>query len=298
MPDKYRSRAIAKIHENAQDFDGFLVHSRYYRDFMAGYLNLPSELFHHIPLGIDLEGHDGQVKREPNGPFTIGYFARICPEKGLHHLLEAFRILHAKHPQTRLLAGGYLGSRDAKYFKNLKRAARDLGEAFEYVGSPGSHVEKVRLIQAFDVMSVPTDYHEPKGISILEALANGVPVVQPAHGAFPELIEATGGGKLVPPGNPAALAEALETLILDSAHRRELATTGQNNVRQFFTLSALAEQTVGIFEQIHAPNPTPKTPNPPPANAAANPALSFLFTRHPLSQEFAFYREAVRSHVQ
>jgi glycosyltransferase involved in cell wall biosynthesis len=251
LPEKYRAQAIARIHQRAQEFDGFLVHSKYYRDFMAGYLNLPVERFHHSPLGIDLAGHDGQVKSAAGDPFTVGYFARICPEKGLHHLVEAFRILHHRQPNTRLLAGGYLGARDAKYFKQIKLAARDLGEAFQYAGSPDSHAEKVRLIQSFDVMSVPTEYHEPKGISILESLANGVPVVQPAHGAFPELIEATGGGKLVPPNNPSALAEALETMMTDSQHRHQLAATGQANVRQYFTLTALAEQTARIFEQLH-----------------------------------------------
>ena len=160
------------------------------------------------------------------------------------------------------MAGGYLGSRDHKYFRDLKRAARDLGEAFHYAGSPASHIEKVALIQSFDVMSVPTEYHEPKGISILEALANGVPVVQPHHGAFPELIEATGGGKLVPPQNPAALADALELLMIDSAHRRELATLGQAKVRELFTLAALAEETARIFGKIHQPAQDPAKPQP------------------------------------
>ncbi len=263
LPQKYREQALAKIHDRAQAFDGFLVHSRYYRNFMAEYLNLPADRFHQIPLGIDLSGHDGQVKTEPGNPFTIGYFARICPEKGLHQLVKAFRLLHKKQPQTRLVAGGYLGTRDHKYFRDLKRSARDLAEAFQYAGSPASHSEKVALIQSFDVMSVPTEYQEPKGISILEALANGVPVVQPHHGAFPELIEATGGGKLVPPQDPVALAEALEWLMQESSHRRELATTGQAKVRELFTLAALAKETARIFGEIHQPGE--KSPRPQPS---------------------------------
>ena len=266
LPDKYRAPAIEKIHERAEDFDGFLVHSRYYRDFMAAYLNLPAERFHQIPLGIDLAGHDGQVKNASGEPFTVGYFARVCPEKGLHNLVAAFRLLHKRHPNTRLVAGGYLGSRDAKYFKSLRRAARDLGDAFQYAGSPESHAEKVKLIRSFDVMSVPTDYHEPKGISILEALANGVPVVQPDHGAFPELIEATGGGLLVPPQNPQALADALESLLLDSTLRRELALTGQARVREQFTLASLAKETALIFEREHAKMAPIEKPEPSPCS--------------------------------
>lgn len=263
LPAKFRSQAIHKIHERAGDFDGFLVHSRYYHGFMAEYLQIPSERFHQIPLGIDLSGHDGRVKDQPGDPFTVGYFARVCPEKGLHRLVDAFRILHDRHPNTRLVAGGYLGKRDKKYFKQLKRTARELGEAFHYAGSPNSHAEKVALIQSFDVLSVPTEYHEPKGLSVLEALANGVPVVQPQHGAFPELIEATGGGKLVPPNDPAALADALEQLMLDAELRRELATVGQTNVRKLFTLEALAAETARIFERHHRQNlnPVPRAPS-------------------------------------
>ena len=78
-------------------------------------------------------------------------------------------------------------------------AAGLLGD-FEYVESP-DHANKVRFLQVVDVLSVPTMYREPKGLYVLEALANGVPVVQPAHGSFPELIEATGGGLLVPPND-------------------------------------------------------------------------------------------------
>ncbi|MCA9067535.1 MAG: glycosyltransferase family 4 protein, partial [Planctomycetaceae bacterium] len=263
LPDKYRSEAIKKIHNRAGEFDGFLVHSLYYRDFMADYLNLPLERFHQIPLGIDLSGHDGEVKPEPGDPFTVGYFARVCPEKGLHHLVNAFRIFHARHPNTRLVAGGYLGKRDRKYFRQLKQSARDLGEAFQYLGSPKSHAEKVNLIKSFDLLSVPTEYHEPKGLPMLEALANGVPVVQPHHGAFPELIEATGGGKLVPPNDAEALADALELLMQDAALRQQLATTGQANVRELFTLDALAAATARIFERHHQQSSTDAPPQVP-----------------------------------
>src|SRR4029079_10839328 len=97
--------------------------------------------------------------------------------------------------------------------RELSKGAADLGSAFRYVGSPPGHVEKVAFLQSLDVLSVPTEYREPKGLYVLEALANGVPVVQPRHGAFPELIEATGGGLLVDPLDPEALARALEELL-------------------------------------------------------------------------------------
>jgi glycosyltransferase involved in cell wall biosynthesis len=249
LPEKYRARAIAAIHERCRDFDGFLTHSRYYRDYMSRLLTLPADRFHHVPLGIDVNAHDGRPAARNNERFTVGYFARVCPEKGLHRLVDAFRILHERHPNTRLVAGGYLGKRDRRYFKGVLKSAGPLGEAFDYVGSPEMHAAKSALLRSFDVLSVPTEYHEPKGLPVLEALANGTPVVQPRHGAFPELIEATGGGLLVEPNDPQELADALESLMLDPDRRIELARAGHANVRRHFTESALAAASAAVFEQ-------------------------------------------------
>jgi len=247
LPADSKEEAIAKISENANAFSGFLTHSQYYADFMAKYLSLPAERFQRVPLSIDLAGHNGMPgKRAPT--FTVGYFARICPEKGLHELLKAFRLLHERHPQARLVAGGYLGKRDRAYLRRLERENRSLGDAFRYAGSPATHEEKVSLIRTFDVLSVPTTYHEPKGLYVLEALANGVPVVQPSHGAFPELIQATGGGLLFEPGDADAHARALERLLLDPEEHSKFAQAGYAAVRAQFADRSLIEATRRILQ--------------------------------------------------
>ncbi|MGQ0634242.1 MAG: glycosyltransferase family 4 protein [Planctomycetaceae bacterium] len=247
LPAPYRGQALELISQQARQFDGCLVHSVYYRSFMSEYLKLPAGRFHVVPLGIDLAGHDGQPKPRAGDPFVVGFFARICPEKGLHRLLEAFRILHARQPATRLVAGGYLGARDRKYFRQLAASAGDLGDAFHYAGSPHTLEEKVALLKSFDVLSVPTEYREPKGLYVLESLANGVPVVQPAHGAFPEMLQATGGGLLVPPGDAGALARALEKLVLAPQECFTLAQRGHAGIRLNFGAEAMAEATARVF---------------------------------------------------
>ncbi len=247
LPEKFRTAAIAKIHERCRDFDGFLTHSHYYRDYMANLLDLPIDRFHRVPLGIDVSDHDGLPTDRENEHFTVGYFARICPEKGFHNLVNAFQILHERQPQTRMVAAGYLGKRDRKYMKDLLSFAANRNLPIHYAGSPDSVTEKVALLKSFDVLSVPTDYHEPKGLPVLEALANGTPVVQPRHGAFPELIETTGGGLLVDPANSEELADQLERLMLDKDQRLAFAKTGHANVRKHYTETALAEESVKIF---------------------------------------------------
>lgn len=250
LPPEFRTRAIAKVSERAADFDGILVHSNYYRDHMARLLGLPHEKFRSIPLGISFEGHSGTPhEREPGG-LTIGYFARVCPEKGLHVLVEAVKQLKQRRPDAdlKLIAGGFLGPRDADYFEQVKRDARSLGRAFHWAGSPQDHATKVDLLCSFDVLCVPTVYREPKGLYALEAMANGVPVVLPAHGAFPEMLTATGGGLLFDPDKPAELVSLLERLLDEPETRLALARAGHGGVRRVFNLTAMTDETVRMFD--------------------------------------------------
>ena len=101
-------------------------------------------------------------------------------------------------------------------------------------------------------MSVPTVYHESKGLSILEAWANAVPMVLPAHGTFPELIEDTGGGLLHEPENPRALAAALRELILDLARADVLGRQAQLAIRERYTDELMARRTLQLYESLTA----------------------------------------------
>src|SRR5205823_13159658 len=181
---------------------------------------------------------------------TIGYFARICPEKGLHVLTEAFRRLHQTSgtPPCRLRVAGWLGENNRPYFEGIQRQIREWGLADHFVHEEApDHASKVRFLQSLDVLSVPTTYREPKGLYVLEALANGVPVVQPAHGSFPELIEATGGGLLVAPDDPDDLARGLHRLLADAALRLEMGRKGREAVHARFAAEHEARRTADHF---------------------------------------------------
>ena len=118
----------------------------------------------------------------------------------------------------------------------------------EHVETP-DHAAKVRFYQSIDVLSVPTTYHEPKGLYVLEAMACGVPVVQPRHGSFPELLEATGGGLLVNPGDPADLARALGRLLDNPGERATLAHRGRQAVHARFHAARMADETVRLYRK-------------------------------------------------
>ncbi len=247
LPEPYRTQAIELMHAHSSGFDGLIVHSRFYRDFMSELLSIPAERFSQLPLGIDFTGHDGAPARPASQPFTIGFFARICPEKGLQNSLAAFRLFHGEHPASRFIAGGYLGVRDRAFFREQMRSIGDLGDAVRYLGSPDSLAGKAEFYQSCDLFSVPTTYREPKGLPVLESLANGTPVVQPNHGAFPEMLGRTGGGVLVPPTDPAALAAAWGELFRDGARREELSRAGHAGVREHYSISRMVAASEALF---------------------------------------------------
>lgn len=248
----YRGRVLAMLRERARDVDAFVSNSHFYADAMAELLGLDRARFHVVPLGISLDGHgDAQAAPRPEGkPFTVGYLARVCADKGFHVLVEAFRRLAGDlgPGRVRLAAAGYLAERDRRYLQEQEErlAGWGLADSFEYLGEV-DRAGKIRFLQSLDVLSVPTTYREPKGLFVLEALANGVPVVLPRHGAFPELVEATGGGVLVEPNAPDALAEGLKALLLDPARRRELGRRGREAVHRRFGDRQAAQGLLAVY---------------------------------------------------
>ncbi len=145
--------------------------------------------------------------------------------------------------------GGFLGKENEDYFHEITKDLTALNDSYQHWGSPDSLAEKTAFYQSLSVLSVPTDYHEPKGLFVLEAMANGVPVVQPAHGAFPELIEQTEGGMLVPPGDPEALVAAWEKLYQDQDYYQKLARQGYERVRQFYSAELMARESLQFFQK-------------------------------------------------
>ena len=249
LHEPWKSQALDLIRRSIDDVDVFLAVSDYYVDFMTGYLGIPRDRIRTVPIGINLDGHAVQpIRRSP--PFTVGFFARIAPEKGLHVLAEAYRRLRARPgvPATRLLAGGYLLDEHRDYLATIEKQMQSWGLAdhFRYAGAP-DRAGKISLLQQMDVMSMPATYAEPKGHTLLEAMANGVPLVQPRRGAFPEIVTRTGGGLLVEPDDPDALADAILALLLDRDRAAALSRAGADGVARHYSV----EKTTDIAEAVY-----------------------------------------------
>lgn len=253
LPEPYKTQAIHEIRRLVTDIDGFIVFSQFYADFISDYFQIPEKRIHIVPLGIKLEDFKTCIKRLPeNRQPSVGYFARICPEKGFHVLLDAFLFLRKMKgtEDVHLKVAGWLGQRDRPFFqRQLQKLQREGAvEAFEHVGVL-DRKEKIKFFQSIDVFSVPTTYQEPKAIFVLEALASGVPVVEPAHGTFPELVTTTGGGCLVQPGDTKELAHTLHRLLTDWQTRTQLGELGRQKVMQMFTAETMAKRTLDVYEQ-------------------------------------------------
>jgi glycosyltransferase involved in cell wall biosynthesis len=252
LTEPHYSQARAALRQRAGDADAFVSLNHYYADYMAEYLHAPREQIRVIPHGVDLEGHGSRGPRA-DGRAVVGYLARICPDKGLHHLVAAMELLMAEDglPPVRLRVAGYLSPADRPYLDGIVARASSWPNRFEleHVGEV-SRAGKIEFLQSLDVMSVPTVYRESKGLSILEALANAVPVVQPAHGTFPEIIEDTGGGLLFEPDNPASLAQQIKRLVVDPELAQQLGRAGQQAVKERYHAGVMAERTRDLYHEL------------------------------------------------
>jgi glycosyltransferase involved in cell wall biosynthesis len=258
LVEPYRHQAIQLIREEASQVDRFIAVSDFYRPVMSRLLEVPLDRISVVPLGINLKGYSAAEHRssdERTRPFTVGYFARVAPEKGLEVLARAYELFRRRTAPApaRLEAAGYLSHAHREYLDGVRRALDEagVGAEFAYRGEV-DRTGKLAYLRTLDVLSVPATYDEPKGVFLLEAMASGVPVVQPERGAFTEIVQRTGGGLLVPPDDPSALADALVRLWKDRALGRKLGEAGADGVRAHYSISAAVDHLLDVYQDVLA----------------------------------------------
>lgn len=256
MSAEDRLRSLELIREHAHQVDRFLAVSHYYRAFAAEYFGIPLEKISVAPLGVSVNDLVPRGRtRLPSDPFVVGYLARVAPEKGLHLLAEAYRLLRHDRglPPSRLEVAGYLAPEHAGYLRDVERQLRAWGlhEEFHYRGTV-DRAGKIAFLHEIDVLSVPGTYVEPKGMYLLEAMACGVPVVAPNHGAMVEMIDRTGGGLLARPGDAASCADGILAVQQHPGQAREMGFRGAAGVRDHYTVPKMAGTVADIFVDVLA----------------------------------------------
>jgi glycosyltransferase involved in cell wall biosynthesis len=237
--------------EKTKDVDLFIPVSQYFASFIKDRLCIPDEKMEILHLGVDPEDYtfsDASAKAR-----NIGYLSRLCKENGLEVLIDAFILLKKMNgfdDVRLLLTGGYTAD-DNSFIKKQKKKIHTAGlnDSVEIIHDFEGEARK-DFLSRVQLLSVPVLKGEAFGIYLLEAMASGIPVVQPALGAFPEIIEKSGGGVVYPSNTPEELAIALSTLLADQQKISEMSFKARKSTEDVFNIHNLAQKLTTLYQSL------------------------------------------------
>jgi glycosyltransferase involved in cell wall biosynthesis len=251
LPEPWRGNVWRLLTDRAKDVALFMPVSRYHADRMAESMRLDHERMRVVYNGIEAEHYP--VQTAPPDPPVIGYFARLCENKGLHTLVDAVLLMHERGQlgDARLHFAGAASPKDMRYVDTQHRRLADAGLAERVcIETNVSLQDKTHLLRGMSVLSVPATYGESFGLYVLEANACGVPVVEPNHAGLAEVVALTGGGILYESSDPASLADALGQLLGDASKRASLGRAGRQVVLDRFTSEHMARHVAAALESV------------------------------------------------
>jgi glycosyltransferase involved in cell wall biosynthesis len=249
MVEPYRSKAWELIALEAKYIDRFVTPSRYYRDFFLSKTGLDGSNVDIVPLGFDPEEHKSE--RSETRPPAVGYFCRVNVQNGFDKIVDAFIILKTRNTIPGLtlnVCGGYTGDDKPFVAEQIKKIKEHGFQKSVRIYPEFQGNKKAEFFSDVDVISVPVRKYDGYGLYLLEANSAGIPVVQPATGAFPEIIAMTGGGITYQPDTVEALAESLAEILNDKNMREALGKAGQAGVRSELSLGKMSEGLKRLYE--------------------------------------------------
>lgn len=253
LPPPWREACWSEMATRVRESDVLVAPSGFYADYMRERLG-PARLdIEVIPNGIELEGYEPLLDKP--APPVIGFFARMIRDKGIEVMVDAFvhlrRVLG--HADARLHLAGTVAAGDQPVVDALKRKLAQAGLDGEVEWSPNvSRGEKARILRSLTLFSVPTIYQEAFGLYVVEAMACGVPVVQPDAASFREIIGGSGGGLLVPPGDAVALARAWHDLLGDGEARREMGARARRAAEESHAVEVMRDRFLVLAGRLAA----------------------------------------------
>ena len=222
---------------------------------MAELLEVRREKFELTPLGVNVSEFKPalEARRVRESSQVIGFFARLSPEKGLHHLIDAFIALAGQVPEAQLKIGGWLAPKDRKFYEEQVEKIRkaELADRCEHIEAPSGEA-KVEFFKKIDVFCVPAQFVEPKGLYLLEAMACGLPVVAPDQGALSEMVNSSHGGLLFEHGNMRSLTERLLKLLNDRELCQSIGESGRSWAETEADQEVMARATAEVFQRFLA----------------------------------------------
>ncbi len=251
MEPMAREKLWGLLARQASGVDALIAVSDWFGAEMKRKMNLPEGKIHKVPIGVDTSQYRNSLPAKENR--TIGYLSRLCSENGLHILVDAF-ILLKKDPRFSdlklRLTGGHTGD-DKSFirtqFRKLKKnGLSDHVEKFDDFSFPGLY----DFFSGLTLLSVPVLKGEAFGLYQLESMASGIPVVQPALGGFPEIIEESGGGVVYQPNEPSVLAETISRLLNDPKKLVSLSIAGRKGVEEHFDCNKVSLELISVYTSV------------------------------------------------
>ena len=251
MQPQFQQKIWDLMHERADDVDALVAVSNFFAETMKKQMNLQAKKVHTFYLGVDVEDYRFiSVKEKPR---NVGYISRMCHENGFDIVVDAFINLKKKpgFEDVKLIATGGSTGDDSKFIKEQKHKIKEnnLEESFEIMHEFEGDARH-DFFAKVSMVSVPVRIGEAFGMYLLESMASGVPVVQPALGAFPEIIEISGGGVTYMPNQPNVLADSWADLLSNPEKLEKLSVDGHQGTRKKFNIHNHAAEIIGLYESL------------------------------------------------
>ncbi len=251
MDGDYQKKVWDLMAERAVDVDRFVTSSRCFAEQSRQRLNIPLEKITVVYGGIDFDGYERSPL--PFDPPVVGYLCRISRYFGFDILVDAFLEIKkdARFRNLKLHAtGGYSGD-DKPFVEGMLEKAAGEGFGGDIRITPHfSREARIDFVKSLTLLSVPVPGGESFGAYQFEALAAGVPVVEPKVGCYPEFVDMTGGGLIYEPATSGALAEALVSLLSDPERIRRMGASGHTAVIERFGVEELAKKISSIYGEL------------------------------------------------
>ena len=251
MQPVFRDIIWQLMSDKAEDVDHFIAVSDYFSKVMQQRMKLPSGKIQRLYIGIDPLDYEFNPTHDKER--NIGYISRMCHENGFDIVVDAFIQLKKRvgfEDVKLIMTGGSTGS-DTNYIKEIRKklSKEKLDDQVEFIEDfeePG----RMAFFNMVSVVSVPVRNGEAFGMYLLESMASGVPVVQPALGAFPEIVNLSGGGIIYEPNTPESLCEALAGLLSDREKLNNLSLNARKGVELNFNIHDHAKEIIEVYKNL------------------------------------------------
>lgn len=251
MPEKYQDKVWELMAQKADYVDKFIAVSQYYSQYAQNKMKIPATKIKVVYAGIELYGYEKSTL--PMDPPVIGYLSRIWERLGLDILVDAVIQVkqNPKYKNLKLYITGGHTAEDKPFMKQIKKVIKQADiEKDVHLFETFDKEDRIQFLKSLTLLSVPVPAGEALGIYQIEALAAGVPIVQPNTGGFPEFIKATKGGVIFDPNTPEMLAQSIIDLLDNQKRLHTLAKEGYKAVETGFSIQQMVKSLTAVYEDV------------------------------------------------